>query len=63
MLRIAQPMTSELLAEPNALRSNTEEPMVTNSSRFELSAAFASDTAYKELAKAPKAKAPSNSAC
>ncbi len=44
-LRIAQPMTRELLAEPTAFSSNTDDPIVTNSSRLELSAALAKETA------------------
>ena len=36
---------SALLAEPSAFSSNTDEPMVTNSSLFELSAALARATA------------------
>ena len=63
MIRIAQPMTSEPPAEPSAQSSNTDEPSVTNSSRFELSAAFAREIAYREFAAAPKAKAPNSNSC
>ena len=55
--RIAQPKTNEPMAAPTALRSNTEEPSITNFSRGELSAAFASEIAYTELLAAPKAAA------
>ena len=62
MPRMAQPMISELPAEPSAFSRSTDEPIVTNSSRFELSAALARETAYSELANAPKEKAPRSSA-
>ena len=39
--RIAQPKAKEPIAAPTAFSSRTEEPSITNSSRAELSAAWA----------------------
>jgi len=53
--RIAKPKNKAPADAPSAFSNSAEEPSMTNSSRFELSAALAKDTAYKELPAAPKA--------